>query len=89
MAWKIEFEESAKKELEKLEKQTAKRITSFLRERLSVLENPRTIGKALKGSRLGDFWRYRVGNYRIICNIENSVLRILVIRIAHRKDVYK
>lgn len=89
MAWKIEFEESAKKELAKLEKQAAKRITSFLRERLSVLENPRTIGKALQGSRLGDFWRYRVGNYRIICNIENSALRILVIRIAHRKDAYK
>jgi mRNA interferase RelE/StbE len=78
-----------KKELAKLEKQAAKRIISFLRERLSVVDDPRTIGKALKGSKLGDFWRYRVGNYRIVCSIENSILKIIVIRIAHRKNAYK
>ena len=74
MAWLIEFDEAAKKDLSKLDKQTARRITTFLRERVAVLADPRSIGEALKGSKLGEFWKYRVGDYRIISSIEDGSL---------------
>ncbi len=89
MAWQIEFEEASKKDLAKLDKQTARRITTFLRERVAVLEDPRSIGEALKGSKLGEFWKYRVGDYRIISFIEDGFLRILVVKIGNRRDVYR
>ena len=89
MVWQIEFDEKAKKDLAALDKTAAKRIIAFLRERVSVLDNPRSIGEALKGSRLGDFWKYRVGDYRIVTNIEDGKLRILVVRIGNRKNVYR
>ncbi len=89
MAWRIEFEQAARKELEKLDKPTARRITAFLRERIAPLANPRFTGQALKGSRLGEFWKYRVGDYRIIAKIEDGILRILVVRIGNRRDVYR
>ena len=57
--------------------------------RLSVLDDPRSIGEPLKGSRLGDFWKYRVGDYRIISNIEDRALRILVVKIGNRREVYR
>ncbi len=87
MAWKIEFDDASKKDLAKLDKQTARRITSFLRERVTELDDPRSIGEALKGSRLGSFWKYRLGDYRIITSIEDGALRILVIRVGNRRDV--
>jgi len=74
LAWLIEFDEAAKKDLSKLDKQTARRITTFLRERVAVLADPRSIGEALKGSKLGEFWKYRVGDYRIISSIEDGSL---------------
>ncbi len=89
MVWRIEFDDSAKKELAKLDKQVARRITTFLRERVAVLDNPRAIGEALKGSRLGDFWKYRVGDYRIISMIEDNAVRILIVKIGNRRDVYR
>ena len=89
MAWRIEFEDTALKELAKLDKQVAKRILVFLRERVAVLDDPRSVGEALKGSRLGDFWKYRVGDYRIITNIEDGVMRILVLKIGNRREVYR
>lgn len=89
MAWLIEFDDKAKKDLAALDKTVAKRITAFLRDRVSVLGDPRGIGEALKGSKLGDFWKYRVGDYRIIASIEGSVFRILVVRIGNRKEVYR
>ncbi|AHF97245.1 translation repressor RelE [Desulfurella acetivorans A63] len=89
MAWAIKFEESAKKELASLDKQTAKRIITFLKERIALSDNPRKLGKTLKGSKLGDFYRYRVGNYRIICAIEDDNLLVIVIRVAYRKEVYR
>ena len=61
----------------------------FLRDRDSALEDQRPIGEALKGSKLGDFWKYRVGDYRLIANIEDGKLRILVVRIGNRREVYK
>lgn len=89
LAWSIEIDRAAKKDLEKLDKQVAKRIIKFLRERVSFLEDPRSIGEALKGSKLGDFWKYRVGDYRIISLIENKTFKVLVIKIGNRRDVYR
>jgi mRNA interferase RelE/StbE len=89
LAWKIEFGDAAQKDLAKLDKQIARRITAFLRERVAKLEDPRSIGEALKGSKLGEFWKYRVGDYRIISTIEDGALRILVVRIGNRREVYR
>lgn len=89
MAWLIEFDDKAKKELASLDKTVAKRITAFLRERVAPLDNPRNLGEALKGSKLGDFWKYRVGDYRVIASIEDGALRILVVRIGNRREVYR
>ena len=89
MAWQIEFDDASKKDLAKLDKQIARRITEFLRERVAVLDDPRSIGEALKGSKLGAFWKYRVGDYRIVASIEDGALRILVVRIGHRREVYR
>jgi len=89
MAWRIEFDPAAERELRKLDPQVAKRILKFLRERVANLEDPRSIGEALKGSRLGEFWKYRVGDYRIISSIEDGALRILVLRIGNRREVYR
>lgn len=89
MAWLIEIDDAAQKDLAKLDKPIAKRITTFLRERVAVLDDPRSIGEPLKGSRLGDFWKYRVGDYRIISNIEDGSLRILVVKIGNRREVYR
>ncbi len=89
MVWRIEFDDKAKKDLATLDKAIAKRITTFLRERVAKLDDPRSIGDALKGSRLGAFWKYRVGDYRVIASIEDGALRILVVRIGNRKEVYR
>lgn len=89
LAWRIEFEDAALKELAKLDKQVARRILAFLRERVAVLDDPRSVGEALKGSRLGEFWKYRVGDYRIVTNIEDGVMRILVLKVGNRREVYR
>ena len=88
MAWQIEFTPEAEKQLSKIDRQSAKRIISFLSERITPAEDPRTTEKALKGV-LREFWRYRAGNYRIICKIEDDRMLILVVRIVHRRDVYR
>ncbi len=89
MVWRIEFDEAAKRELARLDRVVARRIVSFLRDRLAVAENPRELGQALKGNSLGSFWKYRVGDYRIIASIEDANITILVLRIGHRRDVYR
>jgi mRNA interferase RelE/StbE len=89
LAWLIELDEAAKKDLAKLDKTIAKRITAFLRNRVATLDDPRSIGEALKGERLGEFWKYRVGDYRIISRIEDDILRILVVKIGNRNKVYR
>jgi mRNA interferase RelE/StbE len=85
----IEIDDAAKKDLAKLDKPIARRITTFLRERVAMLDDPRSIGEALKGSHLGDFWKYRVGDYHIISSIDDKVLRILVVKIGNRREVYR
>lgn len=88
MGWRIEFSDSALKALKKIDKQAAQRILRFIRERILTADDPRAHGKALHGE-LRTYWRYRVGNYRLICHIEDNALRILVIRIGHRKEMYR
>ena len=89
MAWKIELSAQATRELDKLDPPQLKRILKFLNERLAPIENPRSIGQALRGSELGEFWKYRVGDYRLICKIEDDRVLILVLRIGHRREVYR
>ncbi|MES1190919.1 MAG: type II toxin-antitoxin system RelE/ParE family toxin [Steroidobacter sp.] len=89
MAWKIELSSLAEKNLAKLDPQIARRILIFLRDRVAPLRDPRSIGEALKGATLGEYWKYRVGDYRIIAHIEDKALRVLVVRIGNRKDIYK
>ena len=75
-------------QIDKLDHPMARRILKFLRERVAQLDDPRSIGEALHGSKLGDLWKYRVGDYRIICSIEHKQLLILVLRVGSRRDVY-
>ncbi len=89
MNWKIELTKEVTKTIRKLDKPIAKRILKFLHERVSNLDDPRNIGEALTGSILGEFWKYRVGDYRIICRIEDKEVYILVVQVGHRKSVYK
>ncbi|MFA5700618.1 MAG: type II toxin-antitoxin system RelE/ParE family toxin [Desulfuromonas sp.] len=89
MTWKIELDQKAARELARLERQTARRILEFLHRRISTLEDPRSMGEALKGSRLGEFWKYRVGDYRIIAMIEDENVTILIVRIGNRREVYR
>ena len=89
MAWRIELTATAVKQLGKLDKSEARRITTFLRQRLATLDDPRSTGKALTGPQLGAYWRYRVGDYRIICDIQDDALCILVIEVGNRRDVYR
>jgi mRNA interferase RelE/StbE len=89
MAWRIDLSPVAYKGLKVLDPPVAQRILKFLHERISPLEDPRSIGEALKGSKLGEFWKYRVGDYRIICAIEDAELKVLVVRIGNRREVYR
>ena len=93
MAWRIEFDAGALKDLRGLDRQIARRITQFLRERLGPMDDPRGLGAALRGPRSGSeatpLWRYRVGDWRIVVRIEDEFLRVLVLRIAHRREVYR
>ena len=86
--WRVEISDTAARQLAKLGKAEAARITAFLRERITGAENPRATGKALTGP-LGGLWRYRVGDYRVICDLQDAVLRVLVLRVGHRGDVYR
>ena len=88
MAWTIEVTETAKKSLGKLDRATAKRIRDFLRLRLAELDNPRQLGKPLHGS-FDNYWSYRVGDYRILCDLQDNKLIVLVVEIGHRSDVYR
>ena len=88
LAWLIELTASARKELAKLDRQAARRITTFLRERIANSANPRSTGKALTGP-LGGLWRYRTGDFRIVCEIQDDALCVLVIKIGNRREVYR
>lgn len=87
MAWRIEVNKDVQRSMRRLDKQVAKRIVAKLRE-ISQLEDPRSMGKALTGN-LAGVWRYRVGDYRILCDINDDRLVVLVVDVAHRREVYK
>lgn len=89
MAWRIEVSDSAAKQLRKLDPQVARRILTFLRDRLAPLDDPRSLGEALRGRDLGDFWKYRVGDWRIIADLDDGVMLITVIRLGNRREVYR
>ena len=86
MAWKIEFTPDAVKQLGKIDKENAKRIGKYLRERVAL--NPRQQGKALKGQQR-EFWRFRVGDFRILAHIEDERVVVLVVKVGHRKEIYR
>ena len=88
MAWTIEYAKTAKDQLRKLDRTVARRILDFMDERIAPLENPRQSGKALKGP-MSEFWRYRVGDYRVVCDIRDGVLTVLVLQIGNRREVYR
>ena len=88
MAWTIEFDSDAAKELKRLDRPVQQRIVRFLRERIAPSDAPRTQGKALRGDR-GEVWRYRVGDYRLLCRIEDDRIVVLVIHVGHRREVYR
>jgi mRNA interferase RelE/StbE len=89
MAWRVEFAESAAKQLRKLDRQVATRILTFLHERVAPLDDPRSLGEALRGKQFGDFWKYRVGDWRIIADLDDGVLLVTVVRIGNRREVYR
>ncbi len=89
MAWQIEFDESAKKELAKLDRQFARRLIDFLKDRILNRRDPRSVGQALKGSTLGELWKYRVGDFRIISSIQDERMTVLVLRVGNRSDIYR
>ncbi len=73
----------------KLDKPIAKRILSFFEERIGTLEDPRSIGECLRGERLGDFWKYRIGDWRAYCSLQDDIITVYVVKIGHRSEVYK
>jgi mRNA interferase RelE/StbE len=89
MAWDIELSDLAIKNLDGIGRTQSQRILKFLFERVAKLDDPRSIGEALKGSKFGNFWKYRVGDYRVIADIEDKVLTIVIVRIGDRRDIYK
>lgn len=89
MAWKIEFLPEAEKDLNGIDRPVVHRILNFLNNRIKPLDNPRKIGEALKGPELGKYWKYRIGDYRIICQIKEKEITILVVRVGHRKEIYR
>lgn len=88
MAWTIEYTDVALSQLRKLDKAAARRILNYMDRGVAPLDDARSLGKALRGP-LGEFWRYRVGDYRIICDLKDEKLRVLVVRLGNRKDVYR
>jgi mRNA interferase RelE/StbE len=88
LVWTIDYTQTARKELKKLDKPVARRILDFMDGRVAKLEDPRTLGKALSGP-LGTLWRYRIGDHRLICEIQHQAVTVLVIRIGHRREVYR
>jgi mRNA interferase RelE/StbE len=88
MVWNVEVSPRAQRQLNELDKPVARRISRFLYERIGKLDDPRQIGERLQGT-LSEFWRYRVGDYRIICSLEHDRLVVLVLRIGHRREIYK
>ena len=89
MVWIIKYTESSSKQLKKLDKQTALSVLDYMDERATVLADPRSLGQNLKGPKMGEYWRYRVGDIRVICNILDGQMTVLVIEIGNRREIYR
>ncbi len=89
MAFEIEFDPEAVKDLKKLDRQVQLRLIGFLKLRVATLVNPRDLGEALAGGKLGAYWKYRVGDWRIICDIQDRRIVVRVLRIGDRREVYR
>ena len=89
MVWIISYTESSSKQLKKLDKQTALRVLDYMDERVVVIADPRSLGKNLKGPKVGEYWRYKVGDIRVICNIVDGQMAVLVIEIGNCREVYR
>ncbi len=89
MAFEIEFDPEAVKDLKKLDRSIQQRLIGFLKQRVATLDNPRAIGEALAGTKLGGYWKYRVGDWRIICDIQDRRIVVRVLRIGNRREVYR
>ena len=89
MAYRIEFDPDVVKDLKKLDRPVQQRLIGFLRERVAQLDNPRSIGEALTGAGLGHYWKYRVGDWRIVCDIQDDTVVVRVLRVGNRKEVYR
>ena len=88
MAWTVEFHPDAAKELKKLDRAVAARIIRTLETRIAALDDPRSLGAPLKGEHEG-YWRWRIGDYRVVARIEDERIVILVVRVAHRQEAYR
>ena len=89
MVWSVKFDPAASRELSKLDPKVARPIPTFLNERVALLDDPCSIGECLKGFRLREFWKYRVGDYRILATFEEQTRKIVIVRIAHRRNVHR
>jgi mRNA interferase RelE/StbE len=89
LAWQIEFDPDAVKDLKKLDRQVQARLIAFLRTRVATLSNPRELGEALTGAVLGNYWKYRVGDWRIICDIQDVKIVVRVLRVGNRREIYR
>ena len=89
MAFEIEFDPHAVKDLRKLDRPVQQRLVGFLKERVAPLENPRELGEALAGAALGNYWKYRVGDWRIICDIQDKRIVVRVLRVGNHKEIYR
>jgi len=88
MPWRIEFHPDAAKELRKLDRSVAARIVRTLENRIALLDDPRALGALLKGEHEG-YWRWRIGDWRVVARIEEARIAILVVRVAHRREAYR
>jgi mRNA interferase RelE/StbE len=89
MAWKVRLSDRARKDLKKLDRKVATRVLRFFHERIEGGKDPRIIGAALVGSELGEFWKYRIGDWRAVCSIQDEVVIVLVLTVQQRSQVYK
>ena len=87
MRYRVQFTQRALKDLKKLDRHTAALILGWIRKNLENCENPRLHGKALTANRSGQ-WRYRVGDYRLLAEIEDHTITILILNVGHRRDIY-
>lgn len=85
----IEFDPGALDDLKKLDRPVQQRLLGFLRSRVAGLDDPRSIGEPLSGARLGSYWKYRVGDWRIVCDIQDERIVVRVLRVGNRRDVYR